>query len=82
MLYTAETHECVFLETNGRSYLRKRHIPRIDIEEAGFTRIRFKRDVRLVDIASATGLTRIGAEGSLTAGLGYKNAAKMESRTA
>lgn len=35
--------------------------------------MRAKRTLRLIDLVSSGGLTRIGAESSLTSGSGYKN---------
>jgi hypothetical protein len=36
-------------------------------------KIRFKRTLRLIDMVTSGGLTRLGAESSLTSGFGYKN---------
>jgi hypothetical protein len=58
---------------SGEACLRSRLVPRVRVQQRGFSKIRHTRALRLVDLVSSGGLTRIGAEGSLSSGSGYKN---------
>ena len=73
VLYLGADEFCAFMESIGRGALRTRLIRAAQVHERGFSKIRFKRPFRLIDMVSSGGLTRLGAEGSLTSGAGYKN---------
>jgi hypothetical protein len=57
----------------GRGALKTRFVPNAQLKGIGLAKIRFKRSLRLIDMVTSGGLTRLGAESSLTSGSGYKN---------
>jgi hypothetical protein len=61
------------MESIGRGALKTRFVPKIQLKGSGLAKIRFKRTLRLIDIVTSGGLTRLGAESSLTSSSGYKN---------
>ena len=73
VLYLGGDEYCAFMESVGRGALRTRFVPRTQLKSAGLAKIRIKRTLRLVDMVTSGGLTRLGAESSLTSGSGYKN---------
>jgi hypothetical protein len=73
VLYLGSDLFCAFMESIGRGVLRSRLVPRVQVQQRGFSKIRSTRSLRLVDLVTSGGLTRIGAEGSLSSGTGYKN---------
>lgn len=73
VLYLGAGERCAFMESIGRSYLRTRFVPASELRTRLLTKIRFSRELRLIDLVSSGGLTRLGAEGSLVNGLGYRN---------
>jgi hypothetical protein len=73
VLYLGSDEFCAFMESIGRGLLRTRLVPKALIQRKGLSKVRFTRSVRLIDLASSGGLTRIGAEASLSSGSGYKN---------
>lgn len=74
VLYLGADEYCAFMESIGRSALRTRFVPAIQLKQGRFCRIGFSRDLRLIDFVGSGGLTRLGAEGSVTSGSGYRNA--------
>lgn len=73
VLYLALDEYAAFMESIGRNALRTRFIPKSDLTSRGLSKVTLKRKLRLVDLFSSSGLTRAGAEGSLTNSIGYKN---------
>jgi len=73
VLYLGSDEFCAFMESIGRSLLRTRLVPRTLVQQKGVSRVRFIKSLRLIDLVSSGGLARIGAEGSLSSGSGYKN---------
>jgi RES domain len=73
VLYLGSDEFCAFMESIGRSVLRTRLVPRTLVQQKGVSRVRFTKSLRLIDLVSSGGLARIGAEGSLSSGSGYKN---------
>jgi len=73
VLYLGSDEFCAFMESIGRSVLRTRLVPRTLVRQKGVSRVRFTRSLRLIDLVSSGGLARIGADGSLSSGRGYKN---------
>ncbi len=73
VLYLGGDEYCAFMESIGRGALRTRFIPASQLRHGRLCRIRFSRDLRLVDLAGSGGLTRVGAEGSIASGCGYRN---------
>ena len=73
VLYLAADTYGAFMESIGRGALKSRLVFRADLENRGLSRVRAKRTLRLIDLVSSGGLTRISAESSLTSGSGYKN---------
>ncbi len=73
VLYLGADPYCAFMESIGRGALKTQFIPSSQLKLRGLSKIRFRRDLRLVDIVTSGGLTRLGAEGSLTSGAGYRN---------
>jgi len=73
VLYLGSDVFCAFMESIGRGVLRSRLVPEVQVKQRGFSKIRFTRSLRLMDLVSSGGLTRIGAESSLSSGSGYKN---------
>ncbi len=73
VLYLGADAYCAFMESIGRGVLRTRFVPSSQLNLRGLSKIRFRRDLVLVDLVNSGGLTRLGAEGSLTSGTGYRN---------
>jgi hypothetical protein len=76
LIYTAllgADERCAFMESIGRGVLRTRLVPASQLKVVEFSKIRFSKELRLVDLVTSGGLTRLGAEGSLANGLGYRN---------
>jgi hypothetical protein len=73
VLYLGGDEYCAFMESIGRGALKTRFVPGSQLKSMGLAKIRFKRTLRLVDMVTSGGLTRLGGESSLTSGLGYKN---------
>jgi RES domain-containing protein len=73
VLYLGADEYCAFMESIGRGALRTRFIPAIQLKQARLCKIGFARNLRLVDLAGSGGLTRLGAEGSVTSSSGYRN---------
>lgn len=73
VLYLGADEYCAFMESVGRGVLRTRFVPAVQLNRGRLCKIGFSRDLRLVDLATSGGLTRVGAEGSLTSGSGYRN---------
>lgn len=73
VLYLAVDEYGAFMESIGRGALRTRFIPAIQLKQGRLCRVRFSRDLRLIDLADSGGLTRVGAEGSIASGCGYRN---------
>jgi hypothetical protein len=76
VLYLGSDPFCAFMESIGRGMLKTRLVPSAMIQQKGLSKIRFTRSLRLIDLVSSGGLTRIGAESSLSSGRGYKNSQK------
>ncbi len=74
VLYIAEDPECAFMESIGRAVLRTKLVPASTLETRGLSELALDRDLRVVDLVSSSGLMRVGAEGSISNGLGYKTA--------
>jgi len=73
VLYLGGDEYCAFMESIGRGALRTRFVSRAQLKRAGLAKICIKGTLRLVDMVTSGGLTRLGAESSLTSGSGYKN---------
>lgn len=73
MLYLARDPYGAFMESIGRGVLKSRFVPKAELKRRGLSGIRFTRPLRLIDMVSSGGLTRLGTEASLTIGAGYKN---------
>jgi hypothetical protein len=73
VLYLGADEYCAFMESIGRGALKTRFVPAYQLESTGLVKIRFKRTLRLIDMVTSGGLTRLGAESSLTSGPSYKN---------
>jgi hypothetical protein len=76
VLYLGADEYVAFMESIGRNALRTRFVPRADLLQRGLSKVTPKRALRLADLYNSGGLTRVGAEGSLTSGGGYKNSQK------
>jgi hypothetical protein len=76
VLYLGSDEFCAFMESIGRGVLKTQLVPRATVEHKGVSRVRFTRPLRVIDLVSSGGLTRIGAESSLSSGSGYKNSQK------
>ncbi len=72
VLYMGENPECAFMESIGRSLLRTRMVPATTLEARGLSEVVLRSELRLIDLVSSSGLTKVGAEGSISNGLGYK----------
>jgi hypothetical protein len=73
VLYLGSDERCAFMESIGRGVLRTRLVPASQLKTRRLSKIRFSRELRLVDLVASGGLTRLGAEGSLASGRGYRN---------
>jgi hypothetical protein len=73
VLYLGADPYCAFMKSIGRGALKTRFVPRAQLTLRGLTKIRFKRGLRLVDMVGSGGLTRLGCQGSLATGAGYRN---------
>ena len=74
MLYLAEDPEGAFMESIGRGVLRTKLVPQPALEARGIAVFSLVREMRVIDLASTSGLTRVGAEGSISNALGYSTA--------
>jgi hypothetical protein len=72
-LYLGADEYCAFMESIGRGVLKTRFVPRSVLELRGLSKILIKGALRLIDMASSGGLTRLGAEGGLTNSAAYEN---------
>jgi RES domain len=61
------------MESIGRGALKTRFIPASMLNLRTFSKVRLIRDLRLIDMVNSGGLTRLGAEGSIVSGVGYRN---------
>lgn len=73
VLYLGGDEYSAFMESIGRGALKTRFVPGSQLKTTGLAKIRFKGTLRLIDMVTSGGLTRLGAESSLTSGSGYKN---------
>jgi len=73
VLYLGADERCAFMESIGRGVLRTRFVPASQLKVLEFSKIRFSRELRLVDLVASGGMTRLRAEGSLANGLGYRS---------
>ena len=73
VLYLGRDPYCAFMESIGRGVLKTRFIPKADLQRRGLAEIAFEDPLILIDMVASGGLTRLGAEGSLTGGAGYRN---------
>lgn len=73
VLYVGADEYCAFMESIGRGVLKTRFVPASHLQGRELSKIRFSRELRLVDLAASGGLTRLGAEGSIASGSGYRN---------
>ncbi len=73
VLYLGADAYCAFMESIGRGVLKTRFVAGSQLKLTGLSKIRFERDLGLVDTVTSGGLTRLGAEGSLASGAGYRN---------
>ena len=76
VLYLGGDEYCAFMESIGRGALRTRFVPAIQLKQGRLCRIGFSRVLRLIDFVGSGGLARLGAEGSVTSGAGYRNSQK------
>ena len=63
VLYLGADERCAFMESIGRGVLRTRLVPASQLKVIEFSKIRFSKELRLVDLVSSGGLTRLGAGG-------------------
>jgi hypothetical protein len=61
------------MESIGRGALRTRFASGVQLKQGRLCKVRFSRELRLIDFVRSAGLTRLGAEGSVTSGSGYRN---------
>ncbi len=73
VLYLGADEYCAFMESIGRGALRSRFVPAIQLKQGRLCKIAVSRDLRLIDFVGSGGLTRVGAEGSVASGSGYRN---------
>lgn len=73
VLYLGADERCAFMESIGRGVLRTRFVAASQLKNHQLSILQFTKDLRLVDLVASGGLTRLGAEGSLVNGLGYRN---------
>lgn len=73
VLYLGADAWCAFMESIGRGVLKTRFVPGSQLKLTLLSKIRFTQPLRLVDMVASGGLTRLGAEGSLASGTGYRN---------
>ena len=73
VLYLGADARCAFMESIGRGVLRTRLVPASQLKIVELSKLRFSRELRLVDFVASSGLARLGAEGSLANGQGYRN---------
>ncbi len=66
VLYLAKDEYGAFMESIGRMALASRFVSKDELARRALSKLGTKRPLRLIDLASSGGLTRIGAEGSLT----------------
>lgn len=74
VLYIAQDPECAFMESIGRAILKTRLVTESVLSLCGLSELTLNRDLRVIDLAASAGLTRVGAEGSISNGLGYRTA--------
>jgi hypothetical protein len=72
-LYLASDEYCAFMESIGRGALRTRFVPAVQLKQGRLCRIGFSKNLRLIDFVGSGGLARLGAEGSVMSGSGYRN---------
>ncbi len=73
VLYLGGDDYCAFMESIGRGALKTRFVPGSQLKNMALAKIRFNETLRLIDMVRSGGLTRLGAESSLTTGSGHKN---------
>jgi hypothetical protein len=73
VLYLGGDEYSAFMESIGRGALKTRFIPSSQLKGTALAKIRFKEPLRLIDMVTSGGLTRLGTESSLASGSGYKN---------
>jgi hypothetical protein len=73
VLYLGADEYCAFMESIGRGVLRTRLVPSSQLKLSQLSKIQFSKELRLIDLVASGGLTRLGAEGSLVNGCGYRN---------
>lgn len=73
VLYLGTDARGAFMESIGRGVLRTRLVPASQLQTRRLSQLQFTKELRLIDFVSSGGLTRVGAEGSLANGLGYRN---------
>ena len=66
VLYLAADRYEAFMETIGRFELHSRLVGEARLRSKGISVLRFNRELKLIDLVSSSGLTRIGAEASLS----------------
>jgi hypothetical protein len=69
VLYLAKDPFCAFMESIGRGALYSRFISKDELTMRALSCLNTARPLRLVDLVESGGLTRIGAESSLTSAL-------------
>jgi hypothetical protein len=73
VLYLGADQYCAFMESIGRGVLRTRFVPASQLRLGQLSKVRFMKELRLVDLVASGGLIRMGAESSLATGSGYRN---------
>jgi hypothetical protein len=73
VVYLGADEHCAFMESIGRGVLKTRFVPSSQLRERALAKIRFRETLRLIDMVTSGGLTRLGTESSLASGSGYKN---------
>jgi hypothetical protein len=55
VLYLGSDVFCAFMESIGRGVLRSRLVPEVQVQQRGFSKIRFTTSLRLMDLVSSGG---------------------------
>jgi hypothetical protein len=73
VLYLGADASCAFMESIGRGVLKSGFVPKSMLLGRGLAKVHLKREIQLINLVASGGLARIGLEGSLVSGSGYKN---------
>ena len=73
VLYLGADEYCAFIESIGRGVLKTRFVSASVLRQRTFSKVLVKGNLRLIDMVNSGGLARLGAEGSIVSGTGYRN---------